>query len=118
MFTENKITSAGHQYASPSLRFLAGCPDLSIKTHTHEPSLVISQGSREKEMVGGENEIFGEEVVRPSTDFPDPKTTLSMFFTLEVSAGVLGGAPTVKDAEEIREREGIEEDSGLYFGVF
>jgi len=66
-------------------------------------------------MVGREKEIFGEDIVRPKTDLPEPNTPLRMFLTLEVSAGVFGGAPSVKEADEIREREGIEEDSGLCF---
>jgi len=68
--------------------------------------------------VGGEKEIFGEDVVRPRTDLPDPNTPLRMFLTLDVSAGVFGGAPSVKEAGEMREREGIEEDIGLCFGMF
>jgi len=68
--------------------------------------------------VGGEKEIFGEDVVRPRTDLPDPNTPLRMFLTLDVSAGVFGGAPSVKEADEMRERGGIEEDIGLCFGRF
>ena len=66
-------------------------------------------------MVDGEKEIFGEDVVRPRTDLLDPNTPLRMFLTLEVSAGVFGGAPSVKEADEIREREDIEEWSRLCF---
>lgn len=62
--------------------------------------------------------IFGEEFVRPKADLPDPSTPLRMSLTLEVSAGVFGWAPRVKEAEDIRKREGIEEDSGLCFGAF
>ena len=113
----NEITSAGHQYASPSPRLSRGCPDRSTKTQTHEPSLSLFQVSREKEIVGGEKEIFGEDVVRPRTDLLDPNTPLRIFLTLEVSAGVFGDAPSVKEADEIREREDIE-DSDLGFGVF
>jgi len=69
-------------------------------------------------MTGREKEIFGEDVVRPRTDLPDPNTPLRMFLTLEVSAGVFGEVPSVKEADEIREREGIEEDSGLCFKTF
>jgi len=70
-----------------------------------------------KERVGGEKVIFGEDVVRPRTDFPDPSTPLRMFLTLEVSAGVFGGAPSVNEADEIRGREDIKEDSGLCFAI-
>ena len=117
LLSVNKITSAGHQYASPPPRLWTGCPDRSIKTQTHEPSLSLFQVSLEKDIVGGEKEIFGEDIVRPRTDFPDPSTPLRMFLTLEVSAGVFGGAPSVKEADEIREREDIEEDSGLCFAM-
>lgn len=61
--------------------------------------------------------MFGEEIVRPRTDLPDPSTPLRMFLTLEVSAGVFGGAPSVKEADEIRGREDVEEDSGLCFAI-
>ena len=112
-----EITSAGHQYASPSPRLSMGCPDRSTKTQTHEPSLSWFQASREKERVGGGKEIFGEDVVRPRTDLFDPNTPLRIFLTLEVSAGVLGEAPSVKEADEIREREDIGGDSSLRFWV-
>lgn len=113
--TANEITSAGHQYASPLLCFAKGCPDRSIKTQTHNPSLPLFQVSRGEETVGEEMVIFGEEFVRPNADLPDANTPLRMFLTLEVSAGVFGGAPRVNEAEENREREGIEEDGGRCF---
>ena len=69
-------------------------------------------------MMGGEKEIFGEDVVRPRTDLLDPITPLRMFLTLEVSAGVFGDAPSVKEADEIKKREDGGEDSGLCFGMF
>jgi hypothetical protein len=111
-----EITSAGHQYASPSPRLSMGCPDRSTKTQTHEPSLSWFQTSREKERVGGGKEIFGEDVVRPRTDRFDPITPLRIFLTLEVSAGVLGDAPRVKEADEMRERD-VGGDSSLRFWV-
>ena len=66
-------------------------------------------------MVGGEKVIFGEDIVRLRTDLLDPITPLRIFLTLEVSAGVFGDAPSVKEADGIREREVIGEDSGLCF---
>ena len=114
----NGITSAGHQYASPSPRLSRGCPDRVTKTQTHEPSLSLLQVSREKEMAGGEKVIFGDDIVRPRTDLPEPSTPLRTFFTLEVSAGVFGDVPSVKEADEIKKREDIEADCGLCFGVF
>jgi hypothetical protein len=80
--------------------------------------VLLSQVSRGRETAEKEKEIFGEEFVRPNTDLPDPNTPLRIFLTLEVSAGVFGGAPSVKEVEEIREREGIEEDNGLCFEAF
>ena len=117
-FLITEITSAGHQYASSSPRFPTGCPDRSTNTQTHEPSLSLSQVSRGNEIAGVANEMLGEEFVRANTDLPDPNTPLRIFLTLEVSAGVFGGAPSVKEAEEIREREEIKEDGGLCFEVF
>lgn len=114
----NEITSAGHQYAPPSPRLSRGCPDLSTKTQTHEPSLSLSQVSREKEIVGGEKDIFGEDVVRARTDLLDPNTPLRRFLTLEVSAGVFGDVPSVKEADGIREREDIGVDNGLCLEMF
>ena len=114
----NEITSAGHQYASPSPRLSWARPDRSTKTQTHEPSLSLLQVSREKDLIGGKKDIFGEDVVLPRTDLFDPNTPLRIFLTLEVSVGVFGDAPSVKEADEIREREDIGEDSGLCFGMF
>lgn len=114
----DEITSDGHQYASPSPRFSRGCPDRFTKTQTHEPSLSLLHASREKEMVGGEKVILGEDVVRPRTDLLDPITPLRIFLTLEVSAGVFGGAPSVKEADEVRGREDSGVDSGLCFEMF
>ena len=114
----NEITSAGHQYASPPPCLSRGCPDRSTKTQTQEPSLSLLQASREEGIVGGGKAIFGEDVVRPRTDLLDPMTPLRIFLTLEVSAGVFGDAPSVKEADEIRGREDRGEDSGLYFGMF
>lgn len=113
----NEITSAGHQYASPLPCLPTGCPDRSIKTQTHDPSFPLFHVSLGKETVSGEREMFGEEFVRPNVDLLDPNTPLRMFLTLEVSAGVFGGAPRVKEAEDIREREGIEEEGGRCFKV-
>ena len=59
--------------------------------------------------------MIGEEFVRPNADLLDPNTPLRMFLTLEVSAGVLGGAPRVKEAEEARGRKCVEEDGGRGF---